>query len=73
MLIENKSLNSEEKREAQRPQEKLSKVQPDPSLLTHPGSPDPASSHLPGFPLAIDKQVVEEEESSLLDVARRDF
>ena len=48
-------------------------MQPDPSLLTHPGSPGPASRHSPGFPLAIDKQVVEEEESSLLDVARRDF
>lgn len=55
------------------PQEKLSRVQPDLSPLTHPGSPGPASSHSPGFPLAIDKQVVEEEESSLLDVACGDF
>lgn len=31
----------------------------------------PSSS--PGFPLAIDQQVVEEEEGPLLDVARRDF
>lgn len=36
-------------------------------------SGQPAPSNSPGFPLAIDKEVVKQEEGSLLDVACRDF
>lgn len=39
-----------------------------------PGQPRPSlPSNLPGFPLAIDKEVVKEEEGSLLDIAGGDF
>lgn len=33
----------------------------------------PSPSNIPGFPLTVDKQVVKEEEGSLLDVACRDL
>lgn len=39
-----------------------------------PGPPgQPAPSNSPGFPLAIDKEVVKQEEGPLLDVACGDF
>lgn len=38
-----------------------------------PGQPGPTPDRSPGFPLAVDEKVVEEEEGSLLDIARRDF
>lgn len=47
------------------------RVQHNLGLLAHLGSPPPSNS--PGFPLAIDKEAVEEEEGPLLDVACRDF
>lgn len=43
------------------------RIQPNPSLLAQLCNPAPSNS--PGFPLAIDKEVVKEEEGPLLDVA----
>lgn len=42
-----------------------------PQQITWAAWPSPSSS--PGFPLAVDKQVVKEEEGSLLDVAGGDL
>lgn len=53
-----------------------------PAPSSSPGQPGPAPASWaawscpnssPRFPLAVDKQVVKEEEGSLLDVARRDL